>query len=120
MAHSAKTVSIRHLHAAVKTALAAARKEHSNLKFDAATPLSGGAVLPIYVRFPWICGLPAFPWPEGELGDLAAFNVTFVNSLAGNKDISALAAEGKFEPTLYVSGGNAAIGFRPADVSLTE
>jgi hypothetical protein len=119
MARSAKTVSIRHLHAAVKTALEAAKKKHPDFKIDPATPPSVGLTLPLYYRYPWICGLPV-PWPEYDLQNLAEFNNTFVANLANNQQISALAVDGKFEPALHVSQGNTAIGFTPGDVSFTE
>jgi hypothetical protein len=120
MTRSAKTVSIRHLHVAVKTALEAAKKAHPELKFEAAASLSAPFPLPIYLRFPWINGLPPFPWPEGDLQSLKDFTDTLVANLSADKQISPAAPEGKFETALYVSGGIATIGFVPADVPITE
>jgi hypothetical protein len=119
MARSPKTVSIRHLHAAVKAALEAAKKKHPEFKIDPATPAGGLTTLPLYYRYPWICGLPV-PWPEYDLQNLATFTNTFVANLASNQQISALAVDGKFEPTLHVSPGDTAIGFTPGPVSFTE
>jgi hypothetical protein len=119
MARSAKTVSIRHLHAAVKTALEAAKRQHPDFKIDPVAA-SGTVILPIYVRFPWICGLPPFPWPESELQNITAFTDSFVANLASNEHISSAALDGKFERTVYASGGTVSIGFVPADFSLTE
>jgi hypothetical protein len=118
MARHAKTVSITQLQAAVKTALEAAKKEHPQLKLDAVTISGSSDPLPIYYRFPWICGIPPFPWPEGELQNLVALNTKFVANLAANSSIAAVAAEGGFKPTIQLSGGTASIGFAPADVSL--
>lgn len=120
MSRSAKTVSLHHLHAAVKTALEAAKKKHSDLKLESLTDSGSAVPLSIYYRYPWICGLPAVTLRESELDNLAAFNNSFVSHLAKNPDISAVAADGKFTPALQVSGGNVAIGFTPADVSFTE
>jgi hypothetical protein len=119
MTRSPKTVSIRHLHAAVKTALESAKKEHPGIKIDLLAAPGTAGTLPIYIRPPWICGFP-IPWPEYELQEVAAFNKSFVANLAGNKQISALGVDGVFEPALYISGGNVTIGFAPADVSVTE
>jgi hypothetical protein len=118
MARTAKTVSISQLQAAVKTALEAAKKEHPDLKLDAVTITGSPDPLPIYYRFPWICGIPPFPWPEYELQNLAALNARFVANLAANPSISAVAADGAFISTIQFSGGTASIGFAPADVSL--
>jgi len=120
MPRSAKTVSIRQLQAAVKTALEAAQKEHPGLKIDLAATEGVTVSLPVYVRFPSIAGLPPFPGPERDLQGLVAFNDAFVASLAGNKDISALGIDGKFEPAIYLSRGKITLGFVPADVSLTQ
>jgi hypothetical protein len=121
MTRSAKTVSIRHLHAAVKTALEAAKRAHPDLRLEAVAPAPSASIsLPIYLRFPWIAGIPPFPWPEGDLQNITAFTKTFVANLASDKQISSVAADGKFEPTIYASGGTISIGFVPADVSFTE
>jgi hypothetical protein len=118
MARTAKTVSIGQLQAAVKTALEAAKKQHPHLKLDAVTLSGSPEPLPILYRYPWFCGYPPFPWPEGELNELAALNDKFVSHLAANQSISAIAAEGGFKSALQISGGTASIGFVPADVSL--
>ena len=118
MARTAKTVSIRQLQAAVATALEAAKKDHPHLKLDAITVSGSSDPLPIYYRFPWICGIPPFTWPEGDLQGLVALNTKFVSHLAANPSIAAAAAEGGFKSTIQLSGGTAAIGFTPADVSL--
>jgi hypothetical protein len=119
MTRSPRTVSIRHLQAAVKTALEATKKKHHDLKVDAVSTLSSSDNLPILYRFPWICGIPV-PWPEYDLKNLATFNDTFVANLASDPQISPLGVEGKFDPALYISGGTATIGFVPSNVSLTE
>jgi hypothetical protein len=121
MTRSPKTVSIRHLHAAVKTALEAAKTAHSEVAFEPGdTTGTTGVLLPIYYRFPYICGFPPFPWPEANLGSIAQLNNAFVAALAQDKTISPVAAGGNFEPVVYASGGTVSIGFAPADVSFTE
>jgi hypothetical protein len=120
MARSAKTVSIRHLHAAVKTALEAAKKKHPAVRIESLDDSGGVVTLPIYFRYPWICGLPPAPWPEAELGNLAEFNQTFVNGLASDRQIAALGVDGKFEPAIQFAGGKVAVGFVPGDALITE
>jgi hypothetical protein len=121
MARSAKTVSIRHLHTAVKHALEEAKKQNPEVKIPEALANSGDTfTLPIYFRYPYICGIPPFPWVEHELGNLGQFTNTFANSLASDRQISSVAADGKFQPTIVSSGGNVAIGFAPSDISFTE
>jgi hypothetical protein len=121
MTRSAKTVSIRQLHDAVKTALEAAKREHPHFKIGAVATSDDPVIqLPLYIRFPWICGIPPFPWNEGDLDGITAFTDSFVANLSSNERISGVALDGRFEPTVYVSGGTASIGFVPADVSLTE
>jgi hypothetical protein len=120
MTQTPKTVSIRHLQTAVKSALEASKKKHSELKIDPAPVSGGSSTEPVYLRYPWICGLPPFPWPESRLQEVAAFNKTFVAALASDKSISMMAPNGNFEPTLYASGGNVTIGFVPSEASLTE
>jgi hypothetical protein len=120
MARSAKTVSVRHLHAAIKTALEAAKKKHPDFKFEPGDGPSGPGTIPIYYRFPWICGYPPDPWINVNLQNLAEFNQTFVANLASNPQISALGVDGKFDAALYVSGDKVAVGFTPGDVSFTE
>jgi len=119
MTQSAKTVSIRHLHAAVKTALEAAMKAHPDFATAASPSLDTSVPLPIIIRIPWICGLPV-PWPLADLQKVAAFTDTLVASLASDQQIAALAAEGKFERTVYVSGSTVDIGFKPADARFTQ
>jgi hypothetical protein len=115
MPRTAKTVSIRHLHAAVKTALEAARNKHPEFKIDPATPSNS---LPIIIHPPWICGLPV-PWPV-DINNVVEFNNTFVAQLSKNTQISALAVDEKFEPAVYLSAGKASIGFVPSDAAVTE
>jgi hypothetical protein len=117
MARSAKTVSIRHLHSAVKSALEAAKKQHPNFKLDPATPSPG---LPIAYRPGWICGYPIFLPAEVNLKQIDEFNNTFVGHLASNPQLSALGVDGKFEPAVYVTGGQGTIGFVSADAALVE
>ena len=116
---SAKTVSIRHLDSAVKAALAAAKKAHPDVVVEA---LSVGPAdpLPIYYRYPFICGLPPFPWVVAQTEGLVEFNNTFVANLAQNRQIAEIAANGTFEAAVQASGNSIALGFTPADVSLTE
>jgi hypothetical protein len=120
MTLTAKTVSIRDLQAAVKTALSAAKRAHPAVRIETGATLDSSIELPIYLRFPWICGLPPFPWTDGDLQTITAFTDTFIANLADNEQISAIAADGRFEPTVYVSGGSVSIGFLPANVSITE
>ena len=121
MSCSPKTVSARHLHAAVKKALEAARKAHPDVANEPGDPTGTGvATLALYYRYPFICGLPPFPWIEENLGTIAEFNNTFVANLAQDKTISAVAAGGNFQPAVYASGGAVSIGFVPAHVSLGE
>ena len=54
MARSSKTVSIRHLHAEVKTALEAAKKKHPAVRIESFDDSGGVVTLPIYFRYPWI------------------------------------------------------------------
>jgi hypothetical protein len=117
MARSSKTVSIRHLHAAVKSALETTKKDHPSMKFETGAPVG---VLPIYIRYPWICGIPPFPFREAELPAIAAATKDFATALASDKQIAALGLDGKFEPALHVTGSSVAIGIVPADVSFTE
>jgi hypothetical protein len=120
MARSAKTISIRHLHSAVKTALEAAKTKHPEFKLESLGDSGSSGILPIYYRFPWICGLPPFPWPDPEIGNITNFAKTFTDTLASNRQITAAGVDGKFEPVVQVSGGNVAVGFTPGDVSFTE
>jgi hypothetical protein len=121
MARSAKTVSIRHLHTAVKHALEEAKKQNPEVTIPKALGDSGETfVLPIYFRYPYICGIPPFPWLGNDFGKLEPFTNTFVNSLASDRQISAAGVDGKFQPTILSSEGNVAIGFAPGDVSFTE
>jgi hypothetical protein len=117
MAQSPKTISIRHLHAAVKAAIEATAKDHPSLKTK---PLVAGPILPIYIRFPWIAGIPPFPFEEAELAALGAATKRFAAALATDQHISALGLNGKFEPAMHVTGNSVSIGVVPADVSLTE
>jgi hypothetical protein len=117
MTRSPKTVSIRHLHTAVKTALEAARKEHRDLALQVPVASPG---LSIYYRPPFICGFPPFPWVESQLAGIAQFTNTFVANLASNRQISAIAPDGKFEAALQTSGDKISSGFTPGDVSFTE
>jgi hypothetical protein len=116
MTRTAKTVSVSQLQAAVKSALEAARKEHPQVMIDAATPPGGPD---IFYRPPLICGFMR-PWPEIEYGQLTAYNKSFVSHLASDPKIAALGVDGKFEPAVYLIGGNAALGFVPNEVSITE
>jgi hypothetical protein len=118
MTRSAKTVSIRHLQAAVKTALDAAKKAHPDIDPVATTSASGP--VPILYLYPYICGLPPSPWPLANLGSIAEFNNVFVANLAKEPAISAVAPNGTFEPTVSYSAGKVSIGFVPDNVSLTE
>jgi hypothetical protein len=112
-----KTISIRHLHVAVKAALEATTREHPALK---ANPVVGGATLPIYIRYPWIAGIPPFPFVDAELAALGAATQKFAAALGNDKSISALGLNGKFEAAMHVTGNTVSIGVVPADVSLTE
>jgi hypothetical protein len=120
MTRSAKTVSIRHLHAAVRTALETAKRAHPDLKLEAVTTIDGSSPLPIYVRFPWFCGLPPGPWPEGGLQDITAFADTFVASLAKDERIASAAPDGNFERSVQIADGNVCVGFVPSDFWLVE
>jgi hypothetical protein len=121
MARPVKTVSIRQLQAAVKSALEAAKKAHPNVRIDPPDPSSGGQVLlPVSIRFPWFCGLPPFPWPEVDLGNLAALREKFNSQLQANPQISAAALDGKFQSVVTQTGGLASIGFVPSDFAVTE
>jgi hypothetical protein len=121
MARPVKTVSIRQLQAAVKSALEAAKKAHPNVRIDPPDPSSSGQVLlPVSIRFPWFCGLPPFPWPEGELQNLAALSEKFNSQLQADPQIAAAALDGKFQPVVTQTGGLASIGFVPSDFAVTE
>jgi hypothetical protein len=118
MQNSAKTVSIRNLHVAVKSALETAKKKYPAIKIE---PGDGGGTsnaLPLYIRYPWICGYPIYL--EAELQAILEFNKTFVSSLASNPAIAALGVDGKFEPAFYVAGNKAVLGFVPSNISVTE
>jgi hypothetical protein len=117
MPNSVKTVSLRELQAAVNQALAAAKKELPNIKSDAVVLPGSSDPTPIYIRFPYLCGLPPFPWPEKQLENLAAFNTRFVANLAKNPSLATAAANGKFQPALQFADGSAAMGFTPAEFS---
>jgi len=95
------------------------KKKHPEFKADAVDSTGSSDSLSLYYRYPWICGLPV--WTPGyPVKELVAFNDTFVTNLASNPQISALAVDGKFEPAVYISPGNSAMGFAPGDVSFTE
>lgn len=118
MSQRPKSVSVRHLHAAVKTALEATRKQHPQ------THLAQPEALPALtlVYRPWlICGIPV-PWPWEELGqpETVEFVKTFTSQLAGNPQIAEMGVEGKFQPAVYVSGNQASVGFVPGEANISE
>ena len=92
MAHPAKSVSIRDLHKAVKAALEATKKDHPAAKITADSGPS--TILPIYFRYPWIAGIPPFPFVLGELDAIAAATGRFAASLSTNPLVAALALDG--------------------------
>jgi hypothetical protein len=118
MSSHAKSVSVRHLQAAVKTALDAARKDHPG--FRLAPAIAAEQVELIYR--PWvICGLP-IPWPWEELGnpETVQFVTAFTRNLASDSEVAALGMGGKFEPAVYLAGEQASIGFVPGNAPIRE
>jgi hypothetical protein len=115
-AATVKKVSVRELQSAVKSALEAAKKDHPQVKLESAGVSTDQ--LPIYLRYPWFCGLPPFPWIDADVAALAAFNARFNANLAASPVISEAAAGGKLQPVLEYSAGSASIGFVPDDISL--
>lgn len=117
MSLAAKTVSVSQLQAAVKSALEKTQAAHPALK---AHNLTAANELPLLVRFPWIAGIPPFPFEVAELTAIVEATARFAANLADEKQIAPIGRDGKFTPALQVSGNTIAIGFVPAEVSFSK
>ena len=115
MSRSPKSISIRQLQAAVKTALEATRQAHPETHFEVAEAVDS---LPVIYWPWWICGLP-LPWPLDDLNQIVQLNETFTKSLATNPTVASLSVEGQFIPAVIVTSGKISVGFAPGEVTLT-
>jgi|SRR5579863_1078612 len=121
MAHEAKTLSVRNLHAAVKTALQATKKQYPNAKFGAIDPADPTPRIPIIYRPYWIIGLP--PCPFRELGGIeqgVKVGETFSRNLASDPALAPLAINGKLESTMIISGDSISFGVVGGGIPLSE
>jgi len=116
MSRSAKSISIRNLHGAVKEALETTKNDHPVAE-DIVIIIDGGGVI---FRPPIYCGLPPVEYYDRDIKQLEAFNTQFVKRLEANPALAALTVDGKLEPTLVLSGGKASLGFVPGSANVTE
>ena len=116
MSRSAKTVSVGQLQAAIKNALAATQKTHSDANVQ---PAADGGSEAFYYRPYWLCGGPIIP-PDWGLDRATEFAATFAGNLSKEPAVKPLAIDGKIEPAVYVAGGKISVGFVPGEAALTE
>lgn len=111
----AKTISIKHLHAAVKSAAAVAHAKYPGVKISR---------IDEFVYWPHIiCGFPIpWPWLEGGVdSEHSGFAATFSKALSEHESVASLSGElGKVEPAAFVHGGHAIIGVRPGAAMVGE
>lgn len=118
MSRTAQTVSIRNLHAAVHKALDAAKAKHQDLisaKTITFSPAPG-----IIYRPGLLCGWISPDPYTGGLDAAVHFNNTFVSELSASPAVAALAVNGKFEPTVNITGSQVSLGFVPAEAPISE
>jgi len=121
MAHEAKTLSVRNLHAAVKTALQATKKQYPDAKFGAIDPTDPTARIPLIYRPYFIIGYPPCPYREfGGVEQAVKVGEAFSRNLASNPALAPLAIEGKLEPTTIISGDSISFGVVGGGVSINE
>jgi hypothetical protein len=121
MAHEAKTLSVRNLHAAVKAALQATKKQYPDAKFGAIDPADPTARIPMIYRPYLIIGYP--PCPFRDLGGVeqgVKVGETFSRNLASDPALAALAIDGKLEPTMIISGDSISFGVVGGGVPINE
>ncbi len=118
MTRKPKSISIRQLQSAVKTALETAKKEHPEFVIDPPDPTGN---IPIIFRPGWILGIPV-PWPlrPTEASQAVEFSAAFSRSLASTPQIADLGVDGKAEPALYVAGDKGTIGVAAGDFTVTQ
>jgi hypothetical protein len=117
MSRSAKSISIRNLHGAVKEALETTKANHPVAEEIVIIIIDGGGIVfhpPIY------CGLPPREYFDTDVKKLEAFNNEFVKRLEANPALAALTVEGKLQPTVVISEGKASLGFVPGAANITE
>lgn len=111
----AKTISAKHLRAAVKAAAAAAHEKFPKVRAPADEELYWWPYI--------ICGIP-IPWPilEGIIdAEHAGYAATFTQTLSRDSRMAAVAGElEKVEPAAFAVGGHAVIGVRVGGVTLSE